>query len=116
MEKVVARSVEMAQLVITALWNDFAGTPPDSGMWWHGDLESVSEEIEPPPMQASDLAALLRLNRIVAHDRDYGTGSPVIELSFHAAFEEEHGVGVLTDGETIIGTGYSYDATPFGES
>jgi hypothetical protein len=36
-------------------------------------------------------------------------------LSFHAAFEENHGVGVLTDGETIVGTGYGADVTPFGE-
>jgi hypothetical protein len=33
-------------------------------------------------------------------------------LNFEAAFEEEHGVGVLTDGQTILAIGYSHDATP----
>ena len=28
-------------------------------------------------------------------------------------FEEEHGVGVLTDGRTILGTGYSSDVSPY---
>ncbi|MBC8140804.1 MAG: hypothetical protein H7Y38_05120 [Armatimonadetes bacterium] len=113
-EKVVARSSAIADAVVTALWNDFAGDPPKSGMWWHGDLESVSEGIEPPPTAPGDLPALLRLNRIIARDRDYGTGTPVVELSFHAAFEEEHGVGILTDGEIILGTGYCYDVSPYG--
>jgi hypothetical protein len=43
----------------------------------------------------------------------HGYEKPVVELSFHAAFEEEHGVGVLTDGNTILGTGYSVDVRPF---
>jgi hypothetical protein len=34
-------------------------------------------------------------------------------LSFRAAFEQEHGVGVLTDGQTVLGFGYSGEATPF---
>jgi hypothetical protein len=34
-------------------------------------------------------------------------------LAFEAPFEEEHGVGVLTDGVAILGTGYRYDVTPF---
>ena len=38
---------------------------------------------------------------------------PLVELSFHAAFEEEHGVSVLTDGDSILGTGYYLDVVPY---
>jgi malic enzyme len=36
----------------------------------------------------------------------------IVALSLHADFEEEHGVGVLTDGEAILGLGYSADVLP----
>ena len=47
------------------------------------------------------------------HNEVDGYDKPIVELSFGAAFEEEHGVGILTDGAKIIGIGYSYDVTPF---
>ena len=53
------------------------------------------------------------LSRITVRQDVPGCEGPVVELSFHAAFEVEHGVGVLTDGETILGLGYSADVTPF---
>ena len=37
-----------------------------------------------------------------------------IMAQFRAAFEDEHGVGVLTDGKKVLGLGYSADVTPFG--
>jgi len=45
-----------------------------------------------------------------------GQGKPLVELSFAAAFEEEHGVGILTDGKTIVGIGYTSNVTPFKKS
>lgn len=110
-ERIVAQSDATATLIAETLWNDFAGNPPDSGMWWHGDLESVSEDIEPPPTSANGIAALMRLQGISIHQHG---DKPVAELNFWAEFEPEHGVGVLTDGETVLGTGYSYDVSPYG--
>jgi hypothetical protein len=44
--------------------------------------------------------------------RPDGRKRPLAELSFHAAFEEEHGVGILTDGRQVVGIGYLADVEP----
>jgi hypothetical protein len=55
----------------------------------------------------------MRLSSICVRPRVEGYDKPIVELRFAAAFEEEHGVGVLTDGGKILGTGYSVDVTPY---
>jgi hypothetical protein len=110
---------ELARKVIDGLWDDFNGRGPDSGMYWHGDLDAVAEGLDwgdedaEPPGSANDLPKLMSLNGITVRTEAYGYDKPVAELSFSAAFEEEHGVGILTDGRTIIGIGYSSDVEPF---
>jgi hypothetical protein len=37
----------------------------------------------------------------------------VASLNFRTGFDDEHGLGVLTDGVEILGIGYSVDATRF---
>lgn len=110
---------ELARKVIDGLWDDFNGRGPDSGMYWHGDLDAVAEGLEwgdedaEPPTSAKDLLKLMSLNGIIIRRGVHGYDKPVAELSFSAAFEDEHGVGILTDGRTIIGIGYSSDVQPF---
>jgi len=116
--KVLANQKELVGKVIEALWDDFNGEGPDSGMYWHGDLDQVAEELADdddvsPPRKASDLAKLMSCPTIAVHQEVEGYEKPIVELSFGAAFEEEHGVGILTDGAKIIGIGYSHDVTPF---
>ena len=100
-----------------ALWDEFNGRGPDSGMWWHGDTEQWVEGLDssglPLPTKADDLLGLMALSSIVVRRKVDGYDKPVVELSFAAAFEEEHGVGVLTDGKKVLGTGYSTDVTPY---
>jgi hypothetical protein len=113
--KVLENQERLAPAIASALWADFNGRGPCSGMWWHGSLEQVTEDVDPdlPPLTGPDaLFAWLRLS--VVRVRKRGTGEKLmVELAFEAPFEEEHGVGVLTDGVAILGTGYSYDVTPF---
>jgi len=46
--------------------------------------------------------------------RDLSPPEPwVASLNFHAGFDVEHGLGVLTNGVEILGIGYSADATRF---
>jgi hypothetical protein len=90
-------------------------------MYWHGDLDAVAEGLEfedtlKPPRKAADLPRLMQLTNIAIQKRKHGQDKPLAELSFAAAFEEEHGVGVLTDGKTILGIGYSADVRPFKKS
>jgi hypothetical protein len=44
----------------------------------------------------------------------YEHKKPIAELTFSAGFEPEHGVGILTDGNTILGTSYASDVLPYG--
>ena len=118
--RVLADPAGLARTVAAALWDDFDGRGPGSGMWWQGDLAAVAEAMEgdeaPPPAGPDDVARLLRLGSIVIRESDDRPGKPVADLAFWASFEEEHGVGVLTDGETVLGLGYQSDAEPFGRA
>lgn len=116
-ERIITQPAEMVILITEALWSNFAGNPPDSEMWWHGDLPGVCENLDAPPTAARNIAPLLRLRNITIRGGD----GRVAELNFWAAFEEEHdvevlfgGVGILTDGVTVLGAGYSYDVSLYG--
>jgi hypothetical protein len=62
-----------------------------------------------------DLRAGLRVMEVCVRPKVEGCDGPVAELTFAAVFEEEHGLGVLTDGEGVLGIGYVADVQPFGK-
>jgi len=113
--KVLANQAKLVPTITHALWEDFNGRGPDSGMWWHGDLVQVAEMMgaNQPPSARDDLLALMQLSQITVCKDVEGHDDPVVELSFHADFDEEHGVGFLTDGETVLRIGYSGDPIPY---
>jgi hypothetical protein len=113
--KVLANQNLFPTQLTEALWLDLTGDGPPSGMWWHGDLEQVADTIEEgtPPTQATDMFKLIRPYQIRILKSVERHKSPIVEIKFRAAFEEEHGLGILTDGITILGLGYSADASPF---
>jgi hypothetical protein len=115
--KVLANQSQLVPKITSALWDDFNGRGPNSGMWWHNDLEHVGEAVKwmdlPSPNAADDLLAMMKLHQITVYKSVDGYPGPVAELSFSAPFEDEHGIGVLTDGESILGIGYSVDVAPF---
>jgi hypothetical protein len=51
--------------------------------------------------------------KVIKLDRTCSARPPLAEFSFSSPFEEEHGVGVLTDGTSVLGTGYSIDVNFF---
>lgn len=116
--RVVEDAERIARKVKTALWEDFNGRGPRSGVWWHGLLDEVAEVMEgaaqlPPPTGPDDIAGSLRLFQISVRDDVSDHDGPLVELCFWAAFEPEHNVGILTDGREILGTGYHLDVKPF---
>jgi hypothetical protein len=113
--KILANQAKLVTKVTHALWEDFNGRGPGSPMWWHGDLAQVAEMMgaDQPPTARDDLLALMQVSQIIVRKDVEGPVEPVVELCFHAEFDQEHGVGVLTDGETVLGMGYSGDVTPF---
>jgi hypothetical protein len=113
--RVLAAQAELPGKVIRALWDDFNGRGGDSGMWWHGDLAEVAKLSggRCAPKRPEDLLAAMAFLRVVIRKEADGYEKPVAELAFSAVFEQEHGVGVLTDGEDILGTGYMGEAAAF---
>jgi hypothetical protein len=122
---VLANHAALVTKVADAMWADFTGSGPESGMYWHGDLDQVAQGMVDfnaqglkPPRSAGDLFKLMRLQDIrieqPARQSARATSSPLLaQLNFRAAFEQEHGVGILTDGSELLGIGYSGDVSPF---
>lgn len=109
---VLQNQASLVSAVCDALWEDFNGRGPDSGMWWHRG-RSEFEDDETFPEGAEDFLRLMRLSGIEVRKNANGYNAPVAELCFWAEFEQEHNVGVLTDGEVILGTGYQWDVSVF---
>jgi hypothetical protein len=114
-DKVLANQKELVDAAVTALWNDFTGEGPDSDMWWHGDLPRVAQAMgaDKPPTSEKELRKLLRFSRLTIHKSTFHYKRPIAELRFHAPFEEEHGVSLLTNGKAILGIGYHSDVSLF---
>jgi hypothetical protein len=127
--RVLADPAKLVTTIQQALWDDFTGQEPGSPMWWHGDLDEVgSMSGGEPPAGPDDLLRMMRLCDIVIttladyptyEPSDFGppevktSDEPIAELRFWAQFEEEHDVGVLTDGVRVLGLGYAGEITPF---
>jgi hypothetical protein len=108
---------------IVALFKDILGKGPDSGMWWHSDIENVREMVsgrfvgphESSLLEPEDLHLLMGKPSIVVQESGYGYDQPCAIICFEAIFEPEHGIGLLTDGNRILGIGYQMDVSPFGQ-
>ena len=114
-KKFIANQAQLAGKAAEALWADFTGTGPESGMYWHGELDAVAEGMESgePPRGVDDLHQTMKL--VGVRIREAGApGTRAAELIFDAGFEEDHGVGILTDGSSVTGIGYGGEAEPFG--
>ncbi len=115
-EGILADPDWLVELITTALFDDFQGDGPGSGMWWDGDIDAVEEILGVDiPEEPQQLAALLYLTRILIRENHrLEIDGPLAVISFGAAFEEEHGVEFLSDGQEVYGIGYTADAQPFG--
>lgn len=118
-DEVLAAQEKLVSKVTAALWDDFHGRGGKSGMWWHAGFDQIAQSFADEgvsrPKKARDLLQGMQLAAIVVRPCVHRYDRPIVELSFEAAFEIEHGVGVLTDGEKILGIGYAVDVTPFKE-
>ncbi len=106
----------LEQKVAQALWLNFLGQGPKSGMWWQGRLDEVREALAfhgcRAPENPTEVGELISLSGITVDDSDR-RGPPSAQIWFSAKFEQEHGVGALTDGHSILGLGYAEEAAPF---
>ncbi len=99
----------LSDLVLKVLWDDLHGTGANTGMWWHGSFDEAFEDSKVIPDTCKKLVHHLKFSSVVIHNTSDIDAEPVLaELAFYAEFEEEHGVGFLTDGKSILGIGYMY--------
>lgn len=120
-KRVVQNQELLVPKILKALHKDLHGKGPNSGMWWHGDIDSIYEDLseQKAPLRnlkldtPDSLTQLLGSPRIVIQESGYGYDKPLATICFEALFEIEHGLGILTNGNRIVGTGYQMDPSPF---
>lgn len=110
LDKVLADPRALVDRVVNALWDEFNGRGPDSGVWWHGNMKTINEQFDsaglPPPKRADDLLPALQLTGLSIFNEWWDYPRPILYLDFHAAFEEEHGLAMLGDGDRMLGAGF----------
>ncbi|WP_442506133.1 hypothetical protein SH528x_004961 [Novipirellula sp. SH528] len=117
-KRIIKNHEKLVPKLKRALFDDINGIGPNSGMWWRGDAGSISDAlsaISPGGKRrefadSDDLDLLLRTREIVIDD---GSKKPFATVGFYAVFDPGHGVGIVTDGNRVLGIGYEYDALPF---
>jgi len=111
LDRLLSDPAALVDRVVVALWEDFNGRGPNSGMWWHGGMEEIHKTFRrmrlPPPKGSDGLLPVLQLTGVTVFKEWWEHPTPIGYLDFHAAFEEEHGVSILTGSDEILGTGYS---------
>lgn len=118
---IVKSERKLSQDIIQTLAEDFNGRGYNSGMWWHGDLDGIREMMDEDVDSEIDLSdpasipLLIGSPRVWIRPRVPRYEKPCAVILFDAAFDLEHGLGVLTDGTRVIGTGYQMSVTPYFE-
>ncbi|MCS7468283.1 hypothetical protein NZK35_16650 [Stieleria sp. ICT_E10.1] len=100
---------------VSLLFDDIRGVGTDSGMWWHGDLEHVNEILENHARRLDELEGLFPLLNgpsVLIQEIGYGFDAACAIIGFESLIDVEHGIGWLTDGNKILGTGYRSDVSP----
>jgi len=118
-QRIIKNEGKLSEKIVQALSADLNGRGDDSGMWWHGDIESVLEILSHSAAKKVDLSAESAITQIVGSPSvwirimvdDYE--KPCGVICFEAAFDTEHGLGILTDGIRVLGIGYQMSVDPF---
>ena len=113
-DQTIANHKSLLQFGIELLWNDFHGNGPDSGMWWHGNVEHIYEILDSRfgdriLDQPDGLYSLLEKASVIIQASGYGIDKPCSIIGFESPVDVEHGIGLLSDGTRIVGLGYRSD-------
>jgi len=119
-KRLIQNQEALVSKLLKALFDDLHGNGPDSGMWWHDAVEDVYWNWDEDPdlrnlriEKPDSLRELLCCYAINISRFDDGYDTPLATISFVSPIEEEHDIGILTDGTDILGTGYGDDPSPF---
>ncbi|SMP80088.1 hypothetical protein SAMN06265222_1441 [Neorhodopirellula lusitana] len=120
-KRIVKNQASLVRRIKKAIFDDVHGAGPDSGMWWHGDINSIADSYRacspsrksPVISSPDDFDLLLATPEISIRKSVPYYDNPIAEIGFYAVYDAEHGVGVLTDGNRVLGIGYEYSVMPF---
>lgn len=118
-KRVIKNEASLAKKLIRALFDDLNRSGLDFEMWWRGDTQTILEFMDENMRLKFDLCVEGDIRKLIGSPSVwirpkvdcYKKQCPVI--LFEAAFDPEHGLGVLTDGSNVIGNGYQMSASPF---
>jgi len=120
--QVIQNHNELSSCIVQALWQDMHNQGSGSGMWWNGDIETIERNIAEATknklraLRAPEtLYKCLGANSVLIRESMYLYEKPSATFLFQAAFDTEHGLGILSDGGRVIGIGYQSSVGPFFE-
>lgn len=119
-DRVIRNQHLLAKRILNAVWNDLNGRGPETGMWWHGDMATIHEQIdssyamgeEMPLNVKEDLFSLMGGCSINIENSVYQYEKTCARICFDTAIDLEHGLGILSDGTRVLGVGYQ-DVSPY---
>lgn len=116
MLELLAMGQSLAPKILKAVWDDFQGTGPNSGMWWHGDLEQVNEfgmmeELGDEPI--TDIESLRKTMELTSISIGHYHDPDAVDICFSPSWEEEHGLGILIRDCEVAGIGYGHEPDLF---
>ena len=119
--RIVKNETELVKKIKRAVSMELCGTGPDSGMYWREEPEPLEEcfetlrraKIETPKIRPDHVDYLIGAPSITIWVHDESPRRAEAILDFSAAFEDEHGLVLLTNGSRILGIGFSDDPSPF---
>lgn len=117
-ERIVKNEQSLSTRIANAVWKDLNGKGKNTGMWWHGDIEGVLENVEraggkPKIETAKDMFKILGSPSVWIRESIYLYEKPCGIICFNPAFDTEHGLGVLTNGTSVLGLGYQMSVSPY---
>ena len=117
-ERIVKNEQSLSEKIANAVWKDVNGNGKDTGMWWHGDMESVLDNISSAGgksklIDANDIYKVIGSPSVWIRESIYLYEKPCGIICFNCAFDVEHGLGVLTNGTSVLGLGYQMSVSPY---
>ncbi|MEM6561392.1 MAG: hypothetical protein AAF656_07310, partial [Planctomycetota bacterium] len=101
------------QTLRRGVWDEFTGAEPQGRYWWSGQLDQVNSLFEKPLSGPDDLIDHLDPHTLFVTEDFHGDEQLVAGFHCSCDFEEEHGLDILTDGQRVLGTGYSGEARKY---
>ncbi|MEM9754244.1 MAG: hypothetical protein AAF916_12805 [Planctomycetota bacterium] len=110
---IVGAGSGLGEVIRRGVWAELVGEETEGRYWWSGDLSRVNEVLDEPLTGPDDLIRVMNPTVLCVMPDFHGDEELTGCVGCHCDFEEEHGFDVLTDGQRVLGTGYSGEARKY---